>query len=46
MVVAVLSAVAQFMWLPYYPVWAIVIIALDVAIIWALVTQLGRSRTV
>ncbi len=45
MVVAVLSAVAQFMWLPYYPVWAIVIIALDVAIIWALVTQLGRSRT-
>ena len=46
MVVAVLSAVAQFMWLPYYPVWAIVIIALDVAIIWALVTQLGRSRKV
>ena len=45
MVVAVLSAVAQFMWLPYYPVWAIVIIALDVAIIWALVTQFGRSRT-
>jgi len=45
MVVAIVSAVAQFMWLPYYPVWAIVIIALDVAIIWALVTQLGRSRT-
>lgn len=45
MVVAVLSAVAQFMWLPYYPVWAIVIIAMDVAIIWALVTQLGTSRT-
>lgn len=44
--VAVLSAVAQFMWLPYYPVWAIVIIALDVAIIWALVAQLGRTRTV
>lgn len=46
MVIAILSAVAQFMWLPYYPVWAIVIIALDVAIIWALVAQLGRTRTV
>ena len=37
LVIAILSAVAQFMWLPYYPIWAIVIIALDVAIIWALV---------
>jgi len=44
LVVAILQAVAQFMWLPYYPVWAIVIIALDVAIIWALVVQLGRPR--
>ncbi|MFI0370137.1 hypothetical protein ACH35V_19890 [Actinomadura sp. 1N219] len=33
---AVLSAVANFMFLPYYPVWSIVIIALDVAVIWAL----------
>jgi len=44
LVVAILSAVAQFMWLPYYPVWAIIIIILDVAIIWALVVQLGRPR--
>ena len=46
MVIAILSAVAQFMWLPYYPIWAIVIIALNVAIIWALVEQVGTRRTV
>ena len=46
LVVVILQAIAQFMWLPYYPVWAIVIIVLDVAIIWALVTQLSRSKTV
>lgn len=41
-VVAGLSAIANFMWLPYYPVWSIVIIALNVAIIWAL-TAHGRD---
>lgn len=46
LVVVILQAVAQFMWLPYYPVWAVVIIILDVAILWALVVQLGRPKTV
>ncbi|MBO9554448.1 hypothetical protein [Cellulomonas sp.] len=41
-VVAVLSAVANFMWLPYYPIWALVIIALDVFVIWALTVH-GRD---
>jgi hypothetical protein len=36
MLLAILSAVANFFFIPYYPVWSIVIIALDVAIIWAL----------
>jgi len=36
--VAVLSMLANFLWLPYYPFWAIVVIALDVAVIWALST--------
>ena len=36
---ACLSALANFMWLPYQPVWAILIIALDVLIIWALATR-------
>lgn len=33
---AVLNAIAQFFFLPYYPVWSILMIALDVAVIWAL----------
>ena len=37
-VVAVLSALANFLFIPYYPLWALVIIALDVAVIWALAT--------
>ena len=37
--VAVLSAVANFLFIPYYPVWALIIIALDVAVIWALATD-------
>ncbi len=33
-----LSNVANFLWLPYYPWWSILIIALDVVVIWAIVT--------
>lgn len=31
-----LSMIANFAWLPYYPVWGIVVLALDVAVVWAL----------
>jgi hypothetical protein len=41
-IVAVVSAVANFAWLPYYPVWSLLIIALDVFVIWAL-TAHGRD---
>ena len=41
-IVAAISAIANFMWLPYYPVWGVVVIAIDVAIIWAL-TAHGRD---
>ena len=34
--VAALSALLNFMWLPYYPIWSLIIIALDVLVIWAL----------
>ena len=37
-VIASLSIVIQFLWLPHYPVWAIVLIALDVFVIWAVAT--------
>jgi hypothetical protein len=33
---AVLSMIASFMFIPYYPVWSLLIIALDVFVIWAL----------
>ena len=40
--VAIISAVLNFMWLPYYPVWSMLIIALDVFVIWALTVH-GRD---
>lgn len=40
-VLAALSAIANFMFLPYYPVWALLIIVLDILVIWAL-TMYGR----
>ena len=41
--IAVVQAISQFMFLPYYPGWSIVIIALDIAIIWALATTAPTS---
>jgi hypothetical protein len=35
-VLAGLSALANFLWIPYYPVWSVLLIALNVAVIWAL----------
>jgi hypothetical protein len=35
---AILSLIANFLFLPHYPVWSILIIALDVAIIYSLAT--------
>lgn len=40
--VAGVSAILNFMWLPYYPLWSLVIIALDVLVIWALAAH-GRE---
>ncbi|TDI55840.1 MAG: hypothetical protein E2O96_04470 [Acidobacteria bacterium] len=34
--IGVVSGFAAFAWLPYYPVWAILFIAVSVAIIWSL----------
>ena len=35
---ACISIVAMFLWLPYYPMWSIIVIALDVIVIWAVAT--------
>lgn len=40
MVLAGLSAVTNFLFLPYYPTWSMTIIAVDVVVIWALSTRL------
>ena len=44
-VLAVCSAIANFIFLPYYPLWSIVVIAIDVFIIWALATGMSRRAT-
>ncbi|WP_344831580.1 DUF7144 family membrane protein [Actinocorallia longicatena] len=36
LVLALVSMILQFMWLAYQPLWAILVIALDVLVIWAL----------
>jgi hypothetical protein len=41
-IVALISAVAAFASVPFYPIWSIIVIALDVAVIWAL-TLHGRD---
>ena len=39
---AMLSALANFAFIPYYPFWAITIIALDIFVIWALAAHGGE----
>ena len=41
-IVAGLAAIANFAWIPYYPVWSIIIIAICIAVIWSL-TAHGRD---
>lgn len=43
-VLAALSMLAAFAWLPYYPVWSIVIIAVAISVVWALTVH-GRDIT-
>ena len=43
-VIAMLSAIANFFFIPYYPIWALIVIALDVWVIWAL-TRPGAIET-
>ena len=43
-VVASISALINFTWLPYQPFWAILLIAVDLLIIWALASARAQSR--
>jgi hypothetical protein len=42
---AALSALANFLFIPYYPLWSLLIIALDVFVIWALAVH-GREPVI
>ncbi|AZG47416.1 DUF7144 family membrane protein [Gordonia insulae] len=37
-IIASLSIIVNFLWLPYYPWWSILVIAIDIVIIWAVST--------
>jgi hypothetical protein len=41
--VAALSAIANFLFIPYYPFWALLMIGLDVFVIWSLATYGRRA---
>src|SRR5215469_11270680 len=43
-VVAVLGAVANFIFLPFYPFWSVIVLALNILIIWELERDRGSGR--
>jgi hypothetical protein len=43
-VVVTLSALSSFAFLPYYPIWSLLVIGIGVAVIWALCVMMGRDR--
>ncbi|HLN77764.1 MAG TPA: hypothetical protein VK204_12020 [Nocardioidaceae bacterium] len=44
-VIAGLSIFANFLWLPYYPVWSLTVMAFDLFVMWALIAH-GRDVVV
>ena len=43
-ILAVLSAIANFLFIPYYPFWSLLIITLDIFVIWAVTAHGGGLR--
>jgi hypothetical protein len=43
--VALASLILNFLWLPVYPVWSVIIITIDVLVIWALTAHGSEMRT-
>jgi len=41
-IIASISAIANFLFIPFYPIWSLLIIAIDVFVIWALAAH-GRA---
>ena len=45
MIAAAISAILNFVWLPYSPWWALMVIAIDILVIWALASYLRQPVT-
>lgn len=43
-IVASLSLIANFFWLPAYPIWSIIVITIDALVIWALTAHGSEMR--
>ena len=43
-ILAVLSAIANFAFIPYYPFWSMLIIVIDILVIWAIAAYGGTMR--
>jgi hypothetical protein len=44
-IVAAASLIANFLWLPTYPVWSLIVITMDVLIIWALIAHGSEMKS-
>ena len=44
-VIAAISAISNFAFVPYYPVWSLLIIAFNILVIWALCTQVANESS-
>jgi hypothetical protein len=42
-VLAAFSGLSYFLFLPYYPLWSVVLIGVDIFVIWALAASIGRQ---
>lgn len=43
-IIAIIAGILAFGWLPYYPIWGILLIAISIGVIWALTVH-GRDIT-
>ena len=41
--IAALSMISNFAYLPYFPIWALTVIAIDVVIMWALISMVRKG---
>jgi hypothetical protein len=43
--IAIISMITNFAFLPYYPIWSLVVVTFDVVVIWALFTQVSNAES-